>query len=92
MRNLRNSIIQGPLSPAGLATIWHSIYDFSLSIGSDGGTVDTGDLKSPGSNPVRVRIPLRASLILNELSLNLAGRQYLTFGPWSNSGPSLAQK
>jgi hypothetical protein len=27
----------------------------------DGGMVDTGDLKSPGSNTVGVRVPLRAS-------------------------------
>jgi hypothetical protein len=27
----------------------------------DGGMVDTGDLKSPGSNTVRVRVPLRAN-------------------------------
>ena len=30
----------------------------------DGGMVDTGDLKSPGSNPVRVRVPLRALFAL----------------------------
>lgn len=29
----------------------------------DGGMVDTGDLKSPGSNTVRVRVPLRAYLL-----------------------------
>ena len=32
---------------------------------SDGGMVDTGDLKSPGGNPVQVRLLFRASLISN---------------------------
>ena len=47
------------------------MYTVAQLLSLDGGMADTGDLKSPGSNTVRVRLPLRASLMFNKLRLSL---------------------
>ncbi len=39
------------------------VWAIGFYLCSGGGMVDTGDLKSPGRNPVRVRLPPRANIL-----------------------------
>ena len=53
---------------------------------SSGGMVDTGDLKSPGSNAVPVRVRPRASLIFSDLCSLLITSFPLNQRNWAKSG------